>query len=233
MTLAASPDRERVVRPKRARHLSEAMRCETAFRLILSECLEEVATNHEALSSGDPAALHQTRIALTRLKAAIAFYGAMVADSEWTRLKSELKWLSAHLGATRDLDVAIENSKGLPEERMLQTARTDAFDALREALQSDRYWQWFDGMWTGSAAAPGPRGRIPVPRNAARCRCRSFTRAGWRGGMASCARRAAGCRGWARTSGTASVSPANGCATPSSSRRAACPRTNTRHGGSS
>ncbi|UGY12675.1 CHAD domain-containing protein [Bradyrhizobium septentrionale] len=154
MTLAASPARERVVRPKRPRHLSEAMRCETAFRLILSECLEEVATNHEALSSGDPTALHQTRIALTRLKAAIAFYGPMVADSEWTRLKSELKWLSAYLGATRDLDVAIENSKGLPEERMLMTARTDAFEALREALQSDRYWQWFDGMWDWVGSGP-------------------------------------------------------------------------------
>ena len=162
MTSAASSDRERVVRPKRLRHLSEAMRCETAFRLILSECLEEVATNHEALSSGNPAALHQTRIALTRLKAAIAFYGPMVADTEWTRLKSELKWLSAHLGATRDLDVAIENSKGLPEERMLQTARTDAFEALRDALQSDRYWQWFDGMWDWVGSGPwatrqGPR----------------------------------------------------------------------------
>ena len=154
MSAAASPDRERVVRPKRPRHLSQAMRCETAFRLILSECLEEVATNHEALSSGDPAALHQTRIALTRLKAAVAFYGPMVADSEWTRLKSELKWLSAHLGATRDLDVAIANSKGLPEERMLQTARTDAFDALKEALQSDRYWRWFDGMWDWVGSGP-------------------------------------------------------------------------------
>lgn len=130
------------------------MRCETAFRLIASECLEEVATNHEALSCSDPAALHQTRIALTRLKAAIAFYDPMVADTEWTRLKSELKWLSAHLGATRDLDVAIENSKGLPEERMLRTARTDVFEALTEALQSDRYWQWFDGMWDWVGSGP-------------------------------------------------------------------------------
>ncbi|WP_249137143.1 CHAD domain-containing protein [Bradyrhizobium tropiciagri] len=154
MTSAASPDRERVVRPKRPRHLSEAMRCETAFRLILSECLEDVATNHEAVSSGDPAALHQTRIALTRLKAAVAFYGPMVADTEWRRLKSELKWLSAHLGATRDLDVAIENSEGLPEQRMLQTARTDALEALKEALQSDRYWQWFDGMWDWVGSGP-------------------------------------------------------------------------------
>jgi CHAD domain-containing protein len=154
MTSAASPARERVVRPKRPRHLSEAMRCETAFRLILSECLEEVSTNHAALSSGDPGALHRTRIALTRLKAAIAFYGPMVADTDWTRLKSELKWLSAHLGATRDLDVAIEDSKGLPEQRMLMTARNDAFEALKEALQSDRYWQWFDGMWDWVGSGP-------------------------------------------------------------------------------
>ncbi|MGY4161972.1 CHAD domain-containing protein [Bradyrhizobium sp. USDA 4461] len=154
MTSAASPDRERAIRPKRPRHLSEAMRCETAFRLILSECLEDVATNHEAVSSGDPTALHQTRIALTRLKAAVAFYGPMVADAEWKRLKSELKWLSAHLGATRDLDVAIENSEGLLEQHMLQTARTDAFEALREALQSDRYWQWFDGMWDWVGSGP-------------------------------------------------------------------------------
>src|SRR5882757_7233247 len=47
MTLSASPARDRVVRVRRPRHLSEAMRCETAFRLILSECLEEVAINHE------------------------------------------------------------------------------------------------------------------------------------------------------------------------------------------
>ena len=61
---------------------------------------------------------------------------------------------SSILSATRDLDVAIDNSKGLPEERMLQTARTDAFEALKEALQSDRYWQWFDGMWDWVGSGP-------------------------------------------------------------------------------
>jgi CHAD domain-containing protein len=130
------------------------MRCETAFRLILSECLEEVAINHPAVVAGDPNALHRTRIALTRLKAAIAFYGPMVADTEWTRLKAELKWLSAFLGATRDLDVAIENSKGSAEERMFRTARTDAFEALKETLQCERYQQWLDGMWDWVGSGP-------------------------------------------------------------------------------
>jgi CHAD domain-containing protein len=130
------------------------MRCETAFRLILSECLEDVATNHEAVCAADPTALHRTRIALTRLKAAIAFYGRMVADPEWTRLRVELKWLSAYLGATRDLDVAIENGKGLPEERAFRAARADAFDRLKDALNSERYWQWFDAMWDWVGSGP-------------------------------------------------------------------------------
>ena len=154
MTLTASPAKERAVRPKRPRQLSQAMRCETAFRLILSECLEEVAINHAAVLAGDPNALHHTRIALTRLKAAIAFYGPMVADGEWTRLKAELKWLSVFLGATRDLDVAIENSKGSPEERMFRTARTEAFEAVKDTLQSERYQQWFDGMWDWVGSGP-------------------------------------------------------------------------------
>jgi CHAD domain-containing protein len=154
MTLSASPAKEGAVRPKRPRHLSQAMRCETAFRLVLSECLEDVATNHEAVGAGDPAALHRTRIALTRLKAAIAFYGRMVADTEWTRLRSELKWLSSHLGATRDLDVAIENSKGLPDERAFKAARADAFERLKDALDSVRYKQWFEGMWDWVGSGP-------------------------------------------------------------------------------
>ena len=154
MTSSASPAKERAVRPKRPRHLSQAMRCETAFRLILSECLEDVATNHEAVCAGDPTALHQTRIALTRLKAAIAFYGPMVADTEWMRLKAELKWLSSYLGATRDLDVAIENSKGRPEERTFKAARAGAFDRLKETLESERYRQWFEAMWDWVGSGP-------------------------------------------------------------------------------
>jgi CHAD domain-containing protein len=130
------------------------MRCETAFRLILSECLEDVATNHEAVCAGDAAALHRTRIALTRLKAAIAFYRRMVADAEWTRLRSELKWLSVYLGATRDLDVAIENSKDPTEERALKVARADAFEKLKDALQGERYRQWFEAMWDWVGSGP-------------------------------------------------------------------------------
>jgi CHAD domain-containing protein len=116
------------------------MPCATVFRLVASSCLEDVKAHHRGARNGDPVAVHQTRVALTRLRAAIAFFAPMVKDSEWIRLNSELKWLNGYLGATRDLDVAIENA---PRERLFRTARTESQRQLRRALTSDRYRRWF------------------------------------------------------------------------------------------
>ncbi|MGY3616784.1 CHAD domain-containing protein [Bradyrhizobium sp. USDA 10063] len=116
------------------------MPCATVFRLVASACLEDVKAHHRGARNGDTVAVHQTRVALTRLRAAIAFFEPMVEDPEWTRLKSELKWLNGYLGATRDLDVAIGNA---PRERLFRTARVESQRQLRRALTSDRYRQWF------------------------------------------------------------------------------------------
>jgi len=123
------------------------MRSETAFRLVASACLDDIAAAHGPTCTGDAAALHNLRIALTRLRAAIAFYAPLVADDEWKRLKSELKWLNGFLGAARDLDVACENGRGSPDEHVLDAARADAHDNLERALQSERYRNWLAGMW--------------------------------------------------------------------------------------
>jgi CHAD domain-containing protein len=128
------------------------MSCEAAFRLIASGRLEDVAAHHKAACAGDPRALHQTRVALTRLRAAIAFFSPMVADSEWTRLKSELKWLNGFLGATRDLDVAIENCGSAADKRVFGTARIESRRRLKDALESNRYQRWFEDLsdWVGN-----------------------------------------------------------------------------------
>jgi CHAD domain-containing protein len=119
------------------------MPCATVFHLVASACLEDVKAHHRGARNGDQVAVHQTRVALTRLRAAIAFFRPMVEDSEWTRLKSELKWLNGYLGATRDLDVAIGNA---PRERLFRTARVESQRQLRRALTSDRYRRWFKDM---------------------------------------------------------------------------------------
>jgi len=88
------------------------------------------------------------RIALTRLRTAIAFFSPMVADQEWARLKPELKWLNGYLGATRDLDVAIESLQrvGAGSVRAFRTARSESQRRLKRALTSDRYRRWFKAM---------------------------------------------------------------------------------------
>jgi CHAD domain-containing protein len=122
------------------------MACDTAFRVVASRCLGELKAGRAATCKGDSRALHQMRIALTRLRTATAFFSPMVADAEWKRLKRELKWLNAKLGATRDLDVAIDRLKTLSkvrpaiaQARFWNEKRADSYRELARALRSARY----------------------------------------------------------------------------------------------
>src|SRR4051812_46898858 len=91
--------------PRAQPTLDPRMPCDTAFRVIARRCLDDLTENHAATCRGDAEALHQTRIALARLRAAISFFSPMMADSQRKQIRAELKWLHRQLGAVRDLDV--------------------------------------------------------------------------------------------------------------------------------
>ena len=55
--------------------------------------------------------MHQIRVAITRLRAAVAFFASIVVDAEWLRLKKEIAWLNGPLGAARDYDVVMEYAR--------------------------------------------------------------------------------------------------------------------------
>src|SRR5258708_4814077 len=147
--------REAALRAERTQHqqrplsprLNAEMPCDTAFRMIAGRYLGDLAANHEATCSGDPTALHQMRIALTRLRTAILLFSPMVADPLRMRIREELKWLNAHLGVVRDLDVAIERLKSadkqqpqaIPHYRSWDEKRADSHRRLARALRSARY----------------------------------------------------------------------------------------------
>jgi CHAD domain-containing protein len=126
------------------------MACDTAFRIVARRGLEALSVYHEATCRGDPGALHQMRIALTRLRTAIVFFSPMVADTERERTRHELKWLNGQLGVVRDLDVAIkrletvnERPKASDYARSLNEKSTDMHRNLARALRSARYRQLF------------------------------------------------------------------------------------------
>ncbi len=123
------------------------MACDTAFRVLARRYLGDLTANHDAACEGDPVALHQMRIALTRLRTAILFFSPMVADSQRTQIRHELKWLNAHLGAVRDLDVAIERlraidkrpPRAIPGYLSWNEKRADSHRHLVRVLRSVRY----------------------------------------------------------------------------------------------
>ena len=123
------------------------MACDTAFRIIARRYLGDLTANQAATCSGDATALHQMRVALTRLRTALLFFSAMVADSRQTQIRDGLKWLNAHLGAVRDLDVAIERLGEIDKQKPQAASyhqswhkkRADSHRLLARALQSARY----------------------------------------------------------------------------------------------
>lgn len=80
----------------------------TAFRLLARSCLADIASNRTRAAAGDGAAIHEMRVAITRLKAAAAFFLRLDDDDHWPEVKKALKTLNRSLGAVRDIDVAIE-----------------------------------------------------------------------------------------------------------------------------
>jgi CHAD domain-containing protein len=81
--------------------------CATAFQRIASDCVAGVKAHYGRARAGDPEAVHQIRVAFTRLRAAVSFFAPMTADAEWGHLKKEIAWLNASLGAARDSDVMV------------------------------------------------------------------------------------------------------------------------------
>ena len=81
---------------------------------------------------------------MTRLKTTIALFAPMLDGDEKLRLAAELKWLNAHLGIVRDLDVALERMvKIKPQtaanDRSWKRERAACQRHLTRALRSPRY----------------------------------------------------------------------------------------------
>jgi CHAD domain-containing protein len=127
--------------------MNPAMACDTAFRVIAGHYLIGLSANHEATCSGDPTALHQMRVALTHLRAAILLFSPMVVDDERAKIRSELKWLNARLGAVRDIDVAFERFTKINEAQCQESPdygtwnerAARAHQRLARVLRSVRY----------------------------------------------------------------------------------------------
>jgi len=122
-----------------------------AFQSIALSCLDHTAANDRAVREGDTEGVHQMRVGLRRLRAAISIFKELLAGSETEAVKSELKWLTEQLGPARDFDVLLEQrvtkERRVPPiggdidllEGDLQARRDAGLQKAKTAVDSDRY----------------------------------------------------------------------------------------------
>ena len=126
------------------------MSCADSFRVICQGCLHDFTLNVEALKGPDRVeAVHQGRIALRRLRAALKLFKRIVEDADYQRFDNELRWISHVFGAGRDLDLFQEDAfepaaagEEIPGARKLadlaEVERNMAHDAIHAAVSSTR-----------------------------------------------------------------------------------------------
>src|SRR5262249_20605126 len=139
-----------------------------AFQMIGLACLKQVINNEAALIKGDPEGVHQMRVGLRRLRAAMALFAALLRDPQTEAIKSELKWLAEELGPARELGVLVDRVvapmkrrgrrwRGMPLLSQEFAKRRDvAITCARDAVKSARFRvltvdiaAWLQaGLWT-------------------------------------------------------------------------------------
>lgn len=130
--------------------LKKRMNCAEAFQLVCHACLHDFLLNLQALKSADRVeAVHQGRVALRRLRAALQLFKPIVEDGDYQRLDDELKWIAHVFGEARDLDVFQESAfepaardGACPGARQLadltDATRNKAHDAANAVVDSAR-----------------------------------------------------------------------------------------------
>ncbi len=124
-----------------------------AFEMIARNCLKQIHANEAAFLSGNrnPEVVHQLRVGVRRLRAAVSLFGDLIAEGVLVQLKEDLSWVQNSLGPARDWDVFRMETLApvmhrLPSETTLadlgeaaETLCDEGYDQARECLTSHRY----------------------------------------------------------------------------------------------
>ena len=131
--------------------LSAGMSTRDAFTGIGHACLKQVVGNEAAAAKGGPEGVHQMRVGLRRLRAAMSLFSDILGDAQSAAIKTELKWLAGELGPARELEVLISRViapiKGrhgfwrhMPVlSREVAAKREAALARVQKAVQSARF----------------------------------------------------------------------------------------------
>jgi triphosphatase len=109
-----------------------------AFKQIVQSGIRQFRLNEDLLlSSRNPDAVHQARVAIRRMRSAFSVFRPMIGD-DGADLREELKWLAASFGEARDLDVLLERAPSGALRDRIAAVREKSYDHLIETLADHR-----------------------------------------------------------------------------------------------
>jgi triphosphatase len=139
-----------------------------AFKMIAVACLKQIIGNEPALMNGDSEGVHQMRVGLRRLRAAMSLFRILLRDPQTATIKAQLRWLAEELGPARELEVLVSRViapmrkrrrqwRGMPSLSLEILERRDAaLKRAQDAVVSARFRAltldvaaWLEtGQWT-------------------------------------------------------------------------------------
>lgn len=172
LALGESPAVEKAAPPK----FTSDSSVEESLELALTTCMNHWLSNHAAVIDGhDPEGVHQMRVAMRRLRSALAIFKAVLPPDDFVWLQREASALNNGLGDARDWDVfddellqpVIEARSEDISLKVLQKAVTEerrlAYERARATLRSPAYLAfvlqlsvWLESRgWRRSESASG------------------------------------------------------------------------------
>lgn len=88
-----------------------------AVAVLLGDCLAQFTRNWPVAASGDATeAVHQMRVSMRRLRAALKFFHRAFPSPEFERFRAEARRIASAMGEARDWDVFVEMAQAGPLE---------------------------------------------------------------------------------------------------------------------
>jgi inorganic triphosphatase YgiF len=126
------------------------MNAQEAFRVIARSAVRHFAGNADAVRNLDPEGVHQMRMGLRRLRAALSLFSRIVPGARSEEIKPKLKCLTNQLAPAREIDVffkekisqaareIVPHRGGRAIEKEFAAKRAKALKGARKAVDSER-----------------------------------------------------------------------------------------------
>jgi triphosphatase len=131
--------------------LPNNMSVREAFQIIAHSATSHFSANATAVRNRESEGVHQMRVGLRRLRAAISVFSEALSDKHVEEVKAELRWLTNALAPAREIDVFLRERirpiarRGKPRRGALAVTkdfsakRSAAFNSARAAVNSERF----------------------------------------------------------------------------------------------